>query len=207
MFCTRRDRRGDGKGWNIPDHVGQEKDGTPGGGRARGRRACRNFMAHPQAGQQTAGLSGSISTASPARSRLRIRTDIPRRPDPGRSHPAPWQSWTMPGIQTGRRRSHALRQQGCRRKAAAGLHAVQRGGPPEPIIQLPYLPRHPTPWRKSPPRVRRIWKFCWHLCGNPRTMQKIQHPFPPPIQGFRIPPNIPAGDKAEHSPAILSVNQ
>ncbi len=38
-----------------------------GGGRARVRRASRNFMAQPQAGQQTTGLSGGCRPASPAR--------------------------------------------------------------------------------------------------------------------------------------------
>jgi hypothetical protein len=74
------------------------------------------------------------------------------------------QRWDMPKIQAGRRRSHALRQQGCLRKAAARLPAVQRG--------CAHRPRPLHQGDNRHPRLCCIWRFFWHLCGIPRTMQK-----------------------------------
>ncbi len=136
----------------------------------------------------------------------RARTNLPHWTDPGGSHPAPCQRWTMPKIQTSRKHSHAQRQQGCLRKAAAGLPAVQRGSP-KPFLQLhSHWPRHPTPWRKSTrflPCLEVLLaslRHSTHHAGNPAPISTRKPMIP-------YSPDIPAGDKVEHSPAILSVNQ
>ena len=152
--------------------------------------------------------AGSLAAAFSSQPRWRrIKADRPRWPDPGGSHPAPWQRWTMPKIQTGRRRSHALRQQGCLRKAAAGLPAVQRGGPLEPIPPASLAAQAPTPWRKSKSRflpdlevLLSSLRHSRHGAENPAPISTRK----PMIQHS---PDMPAGDKVEHSPAILSVNQ
>ena len=68
-------------------------------------------------------------------------------------------------------------------------------------------PRHPPPWdNRQPPFLPQLEEFLaskWnsrHYAGNPAPNSG---PYPM-IPYF---PDIPAGDKVEHSPAILSLNQ
>ena len=110
-------------------------------------------------GAQPLWIAGSLAAAfSRQPCWRRTRTDLPRWPDPAGSHPPA----KMGYAKDPNRQEASPRATAARLPAESGSKAARS---PKGLRPLHHGDnRHP--------RLCCIWRFFWHLCGIPRTMQK-----------------------------------